>query len=535
MLKRSEDQQSVGAVIAEFKSIENMLERLLRDLTAWRNSWDDILKLQYDACEAFANLYKPLDPPPEPDAPYVPRETPREFMQKCLGLQKMYSDERADLLQEVALITSKVIRPVEEAKAACKGLQKTLKHRENMKLDYERYLSRAEHARKKDVRSLKEEQTLAKCEGDLTQAKIDYQTADEQVVTTFPPVSQAVAGLMPYILAAQVMLQTTLVGQLYTSLDGYCRAQNMPSPAPSDGEIIGRWESEFTAFRKELEGGLTLISSGRAVNQSMTIPEKEGSSYTGLGIRNKARSGADAGRGYLHKSKSGQSIPHKASFNSANSAAAPDEEEAPPPRPPRPGGSAAASPIASPFPPVNIGNKPRMPSSSSVNAYAAAYDQKSSAYNHNGQAAPYDQKTTAQFPTPQPPPPYSESPTYGNAHSPSVASSIYHTPRNGLSPAPSTTQQSGDYFARPGGSSLASSAAAAAKKKPPPVPVKRLPSAQSQVVTALYDFDGQNAGDLSFREGDRITVIRKTESVDDWWEGSLQGRKGSFPANYVQL
>ena len=76
--------------------------------------------------------------------------------------------------------------------------------------------------------------------------------------------------------------------------------------------------------------------------------------------------------------------------------------------------------------------------------------------------------------------------------------------------------------------------AVAAKKKPPPPPPKRGPNVGSWV-TALYSFEGQGAGDLVFREGDRIKVIKRTESTDDWWEGELQGIKGSFPANYCQI
>lgn len=85
-------------------------------------------------------------------------------------------------------------------------------------------------------------------------------------------------------------------------------------------------------------------------------------------------------------------------------------------------------------------------------------------------------------------------------------------------------------------SSIHSSAALViGKKKPPPPPPKRLPSGNTSLfVTAIYAFDGQEAGDLSFREGDRIKVLKKTESTDDWWEGELSGRKGKFPANYCQ-
>ncbi|XP_023252183.1 SH3 domain-containing YSC84-like protein 1 isoform X3 [Seriola lalandi dorsalis] len=54
------------------------------------------------------------------------------------------------------------------------------------------------------------------------------------------------------------------------------------------------------------------------------------------------------------------------------------------------------------------------------------------------------------------------------------------------------------------------------------------------VVTATHPFTGQQPGDLSFVPGDRITVITKSESQYDWWEGKLDdGRIGIFPANFV--
>ncbi|KAJ7596703.1 hypothetical protein C8J56DRAFT_294440 [Mycena floridula] len=64
------------------------------------------------------------------------------------------------------------------------------------------------------------------------------------------------------------------------------------------------------------------------------------------------------------------------------------------------------------------------------------------------------------------------------------------------------------------------------------------PSSQPQGIAravALYDFNAVEAGDLSFSKGDIITVLRKSQSIDDWWTGKLADRQGIFPANFVEL
>lgn len=520
-------------------------QQLAKDLVAWRNGWDDILKLQYDTTEAFATLYKPIEPSNDPEQRHTPSITPQEYIQKCVGLQKVYSDMKIDLQQEITLIDNKVIRPVNEAKGAMKSLQKTIKHRENMKLDYERYLSRAEHARKKGTKTPKDEAALAKHESDLQQAQIDYQTADDQVVQTFPPVTEAVISLLPHLLASQIMIQTTLVGQIYTTLDQYCRQNRMPSPAPSDAKIISEHDREFTSLRKELEdGGIGIVTQGKAVHQSMALPKEEGSTYTGLGIRNKSMAGYNKGASMVHRGKTKDSAPQVNGGARVDSAAGYEEEDAPV-KPPRPGHSPGYSPSLSPGVPMS--NKPRMSSFNGQNNYNAAYDQQPGiprmpSYGSN--MARYDQKPTVPMPSPgyagqQAPPPYTETASSGGA-----TPSSYHTPINGRSPSASAALNAGNDYFKPSldrktsAGSFASSVAgiAAGKKKPPPpVPAKRLASQQTQFVTALYDFDGQNAGDLAFREGDKIRVIKKTDSTDDWWEGENRGKTGSFPANYVQL
>lgn len=62
----------------------------------------------------------------------------------------------------------------------------------------------------------------------------------------------------------------------------------------------------------------------------------------------------------------------------------------------------------------------------------------------------------------------------------------------------------------------------------------RAASSPNQAV-ALFSFEGEQQGDLPFKKGDVITIIRKSDSTDDWWEGRNNGVEGIFPANYVKM
>uniref|UniRef100_A0A8C4QXB9 Rac/Cdc42 guanine nucleotide exchange factor (GEF) 6 n=1 Tax=Eptatretus burgeri TaxID=7764 RepID=A0A8C4QXB9_EPTBU len=53
-----------------------------------------------------------------------------------------------------------------------------------------------------------------------------------------------------------------------------------------------------------------------------------------------------------------------------------------------------------------------------------------------------------------------------------------------------------------------------------------------RLVRARFDFARTNEDELSFAKGDIITVTRVEEG--GWWEGTLHGRTGWFPSNYVR-
>ena len=49
----------------------------------------------------------------------------------------------------------------------------------------------------------------------------------------------------------------------------------------------------------------------------------------------------------------------------------------------------------------------------------------------------------------------------------------------------------------------------------------------------MYDYDAQADGDLTFRRGDKIEVIKRTTDINDWWKGKLDGVTGDFPGKII--
>ncbi|GAA5840539.1 hypothetical protein JCM9279_007359 [Rhodotorula babjevae] len=79
----------------------------------------------------------------------------------------------------------------------------------------------------------------------------------------------------------------------------------------------------------------------------------------------------------------------------------------------------------------------------------------------------------------------------------------------------------------------AAAAPLAGKRAPPPPPGR--PGAQKEYATALYDYAATADGDLSFNAGERIEIVKRTESANDWWVGRREdGSEGNFPSSYVQ-
>ena len=57
---------------------------------------------------------------------------------------------------------------------------------------------------------------------------------------------------------------------------------------------------------------------------------------------------------------------------------------------------------------------------------------------------------------------------------------------------------------------------------------KKANMAPNQAI-AKFTFEGEQAGDLSFKKGEIITIVKRTENETDWWTGKIGDREGIFP------
>ncbi|CCX33890.1 Similar to Reduced viability upon starvation protein 167; acc. no. P39743 [Pyronema omphalodes CBS 100304] len=132
-----------------------------------------------------------------------------------------------------------------------------------------------------------------------------------------------------------------------------------------------------------------------------------------------------------------------------------------------------------------------------------------------------------------PPPPYSAStkPVVNLDSKPGFGANGYS---NGLAAPVSSIARSNST-----GSNYSALASAAKKKPapPPPPPKPRRLTVDTEYATALYDFEAQAEGDLSFHTGDRIEIVKRTQNANEWWTGRVgpTGQPGQFPGNYVKL
>lgn len=52
---------------------------------------------------------------------------------------------------------------------------------------------------------------------------------------------------------------------------------------------------------------------------------------------------------------------------------------------------------------------------------------------------------------------------------------------------------------------------------------------------ARFSYHAENEDELTLKEGDTITILKKDLEDVGWWKGELNGRIGVFPDNFVEI
>ncbi|KAI0174916.1 SH3 domain-containing protein [Pestalotiopsis sp. NC0098] len=72
----------------------------------------------------------------------------------------------------------------------------------------------------------------------------------------------------------------------------------------------------------------------------------------------------------------------------------------------------------------------------------------------------------------------------------------------------------------------------------PTAPKPNVPSKANLMknqAVAAYTFESDTPGDLTFKKGEVITILKRTDNETDWWTGMIGTRHGIFPSNYVKM
>ncbi|KAK8070820.1 SH3 domain-containing protein [Apiospora hydei] len=467
------DNAKVSVLLNDYDDIDKVLAKLNDHTKSWRDSWINLTNTQLGIVTEYESLYDPIVGSDRTNVKAT-APTPELQLNRTFKLKEAYGELKVDLMEEIASIDERVIRPTIDARDCIAPLRKTIKKRENRRLDYEKAQDKATKIHRKPGKSPKEEAALAKAEEEVARAAEEFQIADSHLRETLPPLVNATFSLVPPLLAAIVLINNRLLGLYYTALHGYCEDHDFPSPPPPMEDVIACWSADYSPVKRDFES-ISCIAHGKAAKLPMHITPEEVPS---------PNEGRKSSMPSFRRSPSGL-------IGSSKSDAG--DEPGPGPMPPRPN---------------------RIPSNTSLSSQ----------------------------PTPGPRPPN----TNLGVPTEFTTASGYGSGRRSPGASPNSLKPRSDYFGgsqsnRPGTASTVASnvssislggGAPIVKKKPPPPPPKpkRITSNQPEVfVVALYSFAGQGAGDLSFEEGDRIKVVKKTGTDQDWWVGELGGVKGSFP------
>lgn len=470
-----------------FAELEREAKKLNEDATRFKDSTIALLNAQCSLGGYLQELYTPLHNKASADEKKQYHDNYPEAKATVAEYSTIVTVLRDAITPEIEEVELRVVKPSEELLDVLKKVRKMCTKRDHKVLDFDRHRATAKKLKDKKERTLNEEKALYKTETLLEQATQEYEFYNELLKEELPKLFEYQAR---YI---EPLFQTFY----YIQLNVFYVLQEKMQPLKSLGyfdigeDVISGYTAKKGDTAEQVEK-LNIVKYGARPN------------IESLAARRKALKGDDDLA--LDDESVGSSSKHIHAPPASASAAGTSTRR---PNPARPfyshhRRSASEGSLA----------KPAL----SGKAAEATIDEDEDAHA----PPPYSASTKpgARGATGGTPASRFAAATRGLGganlgRSPSLNSHVSNTP--GVAPKPSA---------------LRAAAIAKGKGPPPPPPVASKPRAVTYV-RAVYDYEAQADGDLSFAEGDMIEVIKRG-GEEEWWKGRLNGAEGVFPGNYVE-
>ncbi|CAO3565598.1 unnamed protein product [Mortierella alpina] len=519
----------------KFTACEKSTTALLGEVCKYRDSVTALLNHQAEFGIVLAEIYDPSLG--EPSGEVTPRrvQTAPESVQAVDDFQAVMREIRDLLLPEVDKLEATVVRPLTEMQNLMKMIRKSIVKRDHKMVDYDRFRISLKKLQDKKERTLSDEKQIFKLESQLEVATADYEGLNNLLKEELPGYFWLRTQLMEPIFHTLFFLQLRIYNILLDRIDPLSRSgyydltmDVIQGYEARKGDITPTLESVEIITKRAITTSYT-SKYGRPSNDSSPTgsapgtPRSYGASTASLG---ESRNTSPPAPPAPPATKPWQTATTMKPWQQAGAQTSPVPSAAP-----KPWQAATAAPRP---PPPAPGPKPWQATATSAPTPRPWQAAATAAPTPRPWQAPG--RSTQE---PSPPPAYAypqAAPAPAVAPAPAAApaaSSGYRGPNVHLHVSPFSTGLMGAVAATAAGAAIqAGQTQMANNKKPPPPPVpKRL---GVKMVIALYDFDAQQPGDLSFRKDDRIEIVERTANTDDWWTGKLNGQTGSFPGNYCR-
>lgn len=143
--------------------------QIIDNAKMWRDSWAALVSHQLQVVTEYEGLYDPIvgasDGQSRQAVPTPPLQLERTFK-----LKKAYTELKSELLEEMILIEDHVLKPATDARNCIAPIRKTIKKRENKRVDYEKAQERALKLQRKPGRTPKEDAALVKADAEMSRA-----------------------------------------------------------------------------------------------------------------------------------------------------------------------------------------------------------------------------------------------------------------------------------------------------------------------------------------------------------------------------